>query len=1741
MNIFKVHNQIISDYKSYIKSFLFIRDERISEVVDEELEAGRLWPEPLIQFNPTFEKGTSMSKLVDEGVVAPELNDIFDGFDLYRHQVEAIKKGVQDQSFIVTSGTGSGKSLTFLATIFSDLLKNTGTSGVKAILVYPMNALINSQEEEIKKYAENYKERNNGEEFPITFAKYTGQEAGQERNVVRDNPPDILLTNYMMLELMMTRASEDGLRASIFESLKYLVFDELHTYRGRQGADVSLLIRRIQSKSVNNIICIGTSATMASGGTLKEQKLVVASVGKQIFDKEFDTSQVIGEYLENTTNSKEVDINILKSSLNYKIDRSSGPDEFIAHPIAIWLENEIALRELDDGFLQREIPSSLSDIATKLNKATQIDFSICKEQLISFLNWAETLNEEASKMKYRKSYLPFKFHQFIAQTGNVSVTLNEPNERQITLDNTLYLRDKETNEELHVFPVLFSRFSGHEFICVKKDIENGKIIPRLPNDLPTKITKTSLKGNKALGTKKRQLGWCDFPEGYVIFDFGDELLWEEDKIADLPETWKKKSDTSVLENYYETKIPQRIWVDRFGNFNENENKDATMKPAWFLPCHLLLDPTSGVIFDSKVHEFTKLMRLGNEGRSTATTITALSTIKALNDQGLPADLQKLLSFTDNRQDASLQAGHFNDFISTVQLRSAIYYALLDESEGLNASNIARKTADKLNLKEIEFARRPSDNLKYPDAKNREMLEEYLFTRIVYDLKRGWRYNTPNLEQCALIKVGYLTIDQLAQDDEEWGEIPLMNSLSSEERLDILNQVTSYFRTSYALDHRKLEEGKRAELANEIKDRLRTDSNWCLDENERIDAPLILLPRGVGKTPYGVEIAGCGHLSAVGKYFKRLFIKYQGELPFRGDELTDYLVRIYEIMKSAQILHSTEVKGSKGTVLGYKLRLDQVVWKLGDEKTVEIDKVRINAIDEITLKPNTYFQDYYKINYSNLNKNIYGAEHTGQLNSADRQEREIGFRAGEISALFCSPTMELGIDISSMNVVHMRNVPPGPANYAQRSGRAGRSGQTALVMTYCSNSSPHDRNYFQNATEMVAGAVAAPKLDLSNQGLIESHFNAYIFMELGLSQVRTSVAEILDLEQSEDLPVRENIKDYILEQVQERRHEWVIQYKKSLINILPELKESNWYSDKKLELQASKYLELLDNSFKRWRELYKNANNLILRARSIMDDPTIKTGAQEKKNANKDHFLAQRQRELLLNDSLRGTSQSEFYIFRYLAAEGFLPGYNFTRLPVRTFIGNRDKGEYISRPRFIALKEFGPNNLIYHMGNKYRVNRMMLTDSEHLMHKLKISKTTGYVFLDHEGVSINNDPITNLELNSDKRVENKSNLLELAESQTKLLERISSQEEERASSGYDIEQYFSFAGGIRNTQKSKLSYDGELLLEMRYGPSARLLQMNRKWRRSKPGDENGYNIGLNTGFWKNPSDEEKDPDKDPIKKVHVYTTDIADVLYLQPVKTLGIEEDGVITLTYAIKRAIEKEFQIEESELGSWNMGSGEHSNILLYEAAESSLGVLSELVKNPDRLKTIFKEAYKTCYYNPVTREDDKPEALRASYDDLLSYYNQRHHKIIDRELIKKPLELLMDATIEVGKNVQQGYYQQFELLKETYDKNSSTELKFIQYLYNKGLALPDRAQINLKDYYISADFVYDNDETGIQTFVFIDGSVHDDDEVKEQDAKKRGLLADAGYDVFVWRYDDDLAESVNNRKDIFRKVLENE
>ena len=157
MDIFEIHRRIVADYANYIRSFVSISDEDLRQRVAEHLNDGRLWPEPLLSFNPAFASAGKIEALVASGVLSPPLGDAFRGYELFEHQLKAIQIGAAGGDFVVTSGTGSGKSLTYIGAIFDHLFRSGPSMppGVTAVIVYPLNALVNSQEEELRRYAAN--------------------------------------------------------------------------------------------------------------------------------------------------------------------------------------------------------------------------------------------------------------------------------------------------------------------------------------------------------------------------------------------------------------------------------------------------------------------------------------------------------------------------------------------------------------------------------------------------------------------------------------------------------------------------------------------------------------------------------------------------------------------------------------------------------------------------------------------------------------------------------------------------------------------------------------------------------------------------------------------------------------------------------------------------------------------------------------------------------------------------------------------------------------------------------------------------------------------------------------------------------------------------------------------------------------------------------------------------------------------------------------------------------------------------------------------------------------------------------------------------------------------------------------------------------------------------------------------------------------------------------------------------
>ena len=201
MDAFLLREEIVNQYKSYVQSFINIRDKRIEHEVDMTVERGLLWPDPLIQINPKFQTGESITDFIEQGILDPECRKIFamkkenhlpKPLTLYRHQSEAIKIAHRGENYVLTTGTGSGKSLSYIIPIVNYSLKNKSQKGIKAIIVYPLNALANSQVEELRRFVDRGYSNEKG---PVTFALYTGQETQEEKEDVRANPPDILLTN----------------------------------------------------------------------------------------------------------------------------------------------------------------------------------------------------------------------------------------------------------------------------------------------------------------------------------------------------------------------------------------------------------------------------------------------------------------------------------------------------------------------------------------------------------------------------------------------------------------------------------------------------------------------------------------------------------------------------------------------------------------------------------------------------------------------------------------------------------------------------------------------------------------------------------------------------------------------------------------------------------------------------------------------------------------------------------------------------------------------------------------------------------------------------------------------------------------------------------------------------------------------------------------------------------------------------------------------------------------------------------------------------------------------------------------------------------------------------------------------------------------------------------------------------------------------------------------------------------
>jgi hypothetical protein len=1649
MDVFSLREFVVDEYKKFATSFTSIHAEDIRQQVEAIYASDRYWPEPLIQVNPNYRRSTSVDKLVEQGALDARCADIFRGLptagsahgaplELYKHQQQAIALASQGQSYVVTTGTGSGKSLCFFIPIVNAVLaekRQDSRPRTRAIVIYPMNALANSQEEELKKYVENVQGP-----APITFARYTGQEDTDEREATSQNPPDILLTNFMMLELLMTR--QDALDRRVIGNcagLRFLVLDELHTYRGRQGADVALLVRRVRERlSPERLQCIGTSATMASEGTLVDKNRKVAEVASKLFSLAIPESNIVVETLDRVTDPDLTPESVrprLGPAVDAGIPQNITDAQLRTHPLAVWVETRLGICFSDpDQRWVRAKPLTVSEAVEALCQDSSRPAAACRRALRDLLLVSSIPEDDRTHAPGAslRSFFAFKLHQFISGAGNAFATLEAPGRRVVTADGQVFLPGAH---DKRLYPVHFCRDCGHEYHPVRFTVTNGERIfvsRDIDDALPVRPEDDDADADVANENDDRDI------LGFITPHSADEDFEFENHEEDYPETWLDydKKGRPRLKSTYRKARAREFFVEPTGRIGAGIR-------AWFLPGKFRFCLRCGTTQGRAGKDRNRLASLSAEGRSSATTVLVASALRWMHgaDSGLDPWKRKLLGFSDNRQDTALQSGHFNDFLFVSLIRAGFLGAVQAAGPaGLRNDQLGSAQQVALGFDRPSPAIR-GEWLQEPDLRGFNLqeaestLRQVLAYRVWFDQRRGWRFTNPNLEQLGLLDVDYLGLQDLCADEGLFANAPaILRNSTPEIRAGVYRQIFDHLRKGMAVRSQVLDTITIGQMQERSHNRLRVP--WGFGPDEKPASARWLMVNAPARDDIRLRdeelIARGGSRSALGRILRSSDL-WGGDRSIRAIKAPELDALMGNLLTAASKhgLVSEEVTPFGQT--GWRLNADAVVFRAA---TPEVTPAQRNQ--------HAFFRDLYATLAEMLRQPghpLFGfeaREHTAQVDGDRREIREKRFRFGEkeqrelaadekrlrelreanrfLPVLFCSPTMELGVDIAALNAVYMRNVPPTPANYAQRSGRAGRSGQGALALTYCSAQGPHDQYFFQRPKEMVHGEVRPPSLDLANRELVESHLHA-VWLACTEQPLSAAISQLLVLND----PARPLRADVHAPLAEPRVVQEATERIKHVLDLLDEHLTpvlAPWYPGREdfATAIAQNALERFKQAFARWRDLFAAGEMQRDAARRTMDDYSA---PQKEKNAARSRHA---QALELLDLLQKGTSSqsSDFYTYRYLATEGFLPGYNFPRLPLMAFIPSTGDGKgrqtCLQRPRFLALAEFGPRSLVYHEGRAYRVVRAMLSlgrreavtaDTNLPVESVRICKEcgAGHFNPDDSLCHCCQAPLGDGEvIRNIYRIENVA---------TQQAERITANDEERKRQGFELQTTYVWAmrDHVPDVRRgAALDQHGEVAY-LTYGPGATITRLNKGLRRRADRTRFGFCIDPIHGFWakdEDDGDDQPDPTAKPRQWIVPCVRDRKNALLLRP-RLEDASPKALATIQHALLRGVELVFQLESGEVLAEPMpGRDERSSFLLYEATEGGAGVLTRLVAEPTALAEVAWKALEIMHFDIEDRSRAPAEerlladapgtaCVAACYKCLMSYYNQPDHELLDR------------------------------------------------------------------------------------------------------------------------------------------------
>jgi len=1080
MNPIELGKEIEERYRRYLETTFYFKDSVLRESFKEALESGHLSQGPYLEATPVFKTGKTPRELFedildfhpDEGFLKSLIES-----PLYLHQEEAIRKVFNDQNIVVATGTGSGKTEAFLYPILLHLYKEykEGTlgPGVRALILYPMNALANDQRERLRNLCKSLKDERS--EFHFTFGQYIGETPENEndsqrhardqqsereqkdfciykngeiihgelifRYKMRENPPNILLTNYSMLEYLLLRPDDSPLfdndRARWWT---YIVLDEAHQYRGSRGIEMAMLLRRLKRRlreggRLGSFCCIATSATLVGE---EKDRAAVAKFAYELFDETFEKDNVILGDIEPILEFGDIKFspedyqNLSTIIESDNLDANSRLAE-IAEKYGVRLQAHLDIKNTIGKLLLHDIRASelrrlINGNPEEVQKIADVVFTDIPlaDRISALSNLVQLLIQAKLDPASDAPLFSARYHLFLRSLEGAFVSY-WPKKK-------VFLERKAGDDDYQAFEIALCRECGQHYFVGQKNFRNG------------------------LGEAIRDPSHYNFGASFFR---PIETYWDEDEEDETVNIRSKSEYQLCIQCGAISRGTTKCGHNNSIRVIKEESPTDEDRADQIARCGACEYHASG-------HDPVREVIHGTDGPHAviATTLYQL----------LPENRKKILAFADSRQQAAFFAWYLEDSYGDILSRNLLLKVVQE---------LSSHTTNGLTLRELAKELRQC----YKDKK--------IFSPSIGDLElhqKAWlgiyREFLTDKQRISLEGVGLI---QWFIRWPDWFEIPeiLLTppwSLSEQESRDLIFTLLNFMRIERAVE---LKTERKVPL---IWDDLNLQASQL---RVRIGPPKKQrnLHSWDGKTGRRVRF--------LEKILMRIGVPEQEALNLAVKTLRNIWETIRKSDENAPssqdrlLIHVNDARRINPDWWRVRsLTKNDTIYQCktcGRLQTTFVQGVcqrhRCSGIlNEIRLVDITI--NHYRYLYeADLPGSLIVEEHTAQLDKDKAREFQREFQKNRINVLSCSTTFELGVDLGNLDIIFLRNVPPETFNYIQRVGRAGRrSGYPGFAITYCRRS-PHDLYHFAKPKRMLNGKIQPPIISVRNEKIISRHITA----------------------------------------------------------------------------------------------------------------------------------------------------------------------------------------------------------------------------------------------------------------------------------------------------------------------------------------------------------------------------------------------------------------------------------------------------------------------------------------------------------------------------------------------------------------------------------------------------------------------------------------------------------------------------